>query len=288
MRIVMTGASGFIGSHLTRAFESKGWRVVRLGRDEFGLSDEAFSAGIEGADVVINLAGATIAARWTEEYKKTIASSRIGTTEKLVRALKQLGKKPRLFVSTSAIGIYKTKGVHTEEDTDYATDFLGKLAVEWERTAITANDAGIRTVIFRFGVVLGADGGALAKMLTPFRMGLGGMIGDGNQPFSWVHIEDLVRAYFAVMAGDRYEGIYNLTAPNPTTNKGLTEALGAALHKTTFVRVPAFVLRLQLGEAAKLLLEGQTVLPKRLLESGFTFTFTDIKEAIGDLVKPAD
>ncbi len=288
MQIAMSGAGGFIGSHLTKAFEAKGWRIVTLGRDQFVLSDEAFSARIEGADVVINLAGATIAARWTEEYKKIITSSRIDTTEKLVRALKQLRKKPRLFISTSAIGIYETKGVHTEDDTNYATDFLGKLAVQWERTAIKAKDAGIRMVIFRFGVVLGVDGGALQKMLIPFKIGVGGVIGDGRQPFSWIHIEDLVRAFFTVIEDDRYEGIYNLTAPNPTTNRGLTEALGHALHKTTFMRVPAFVLRMQLGEAAKLLLEGQTVLPKRLFESGFTFTFSDIKEAIENLVKPAD
>jgi len=285
MQIAMSGAGGFIGSHLANAFSEKGWRTVALGRNQFALDDQAFAAMIEGADAVINLAGASIAARWTEEYKKIISSSRIETTEKLFRALKQLRKKPRVFVSTSAIGIYGTKGVYTENDTNYATGFLGKVAVEWEQAAMRARDIGIRTVVFRLGVVLGMDGGALQKMLMPFKMGVGGVVGSGNQSFSWVHIEDLVRAYFTVIEEKRYEGIYNLTAPNPTTNKGLTDALGNALGKPTFMRVPAFVLRLQLGEAANLLLEGQSVLPKRLLESGFTFTFSDIREAIANLVR---
>lgn len=284
MNIVMSGASGFIGGHLTKAFESKGWKVMPLTRNDLTLDDSAVLAKVEGADVVVNLAGTPIATRWSEEYKKAIYSSRVDTTKKIVSSLKKAGRKPALFISTSAIGIYPTRGEHTEDERHYADDFLGKVTFDWEQTALKAKEAGIRTVIFRLGIVLGSDGGALQKMLTPFRVGLGGIIGDGKQHFSWVHIEDLVKAYSTAVENTQYEGVYNLTAPNPTTNEGLTKALGHALHMPTVMHVPRILLRLQLGEAAKVVLEGQRVIPKRLLESGFTFTYAEIDQAIGDLL----
>lgn len=285
MNIAMSGSTGFVGGHLTKAFRERGWTVIPLGRDDFKGDDAALSRKIEGAEVVINLAGASVVARWTEEYKKIMYGSRIETTKKIVDAMAGAGEKPRLFISTSAVGIYGAGGVYTEENARYGDDFLGKLASDWEQAALRARDAGVRTVIFRFGIVLGLDGGALKKMLIPFRIGLGGTIGDGKQAFSWVHIEDLVRAYFTVMENKGFEGTYNLTAPNPTTNKGLTSALAHALHRPALMRVPSFVLKLQLGEGAEVLLKGQRVLPKRLLESGFTFKFAEIEKAIKDLVK---
>lgn len=284
MNILMSGATGFIGNNLSRAFGDKGWKVVPLGRDDLKRADEDFLKKLEGADVVINMAGASIAERWTEEYKKIMYASRVDTTKKIVNALGKMSRKPSVFISTSAVGIYDTEGEHTEEDEHYANDFLGNLALDWEHAALRAGETGIRTVIFRFGVVLGLDGGALQKMLIPFRMGLGGVIGHGKQPLSWVHIEDLIRAYTTVIENDTYHGIYNLTSPRPTTNAGLTKALGKALHKPAFMHVPAFAFRLQLGEGAKVLLEGQRVLPKRLLESGFVFRFRDIETALEDLV----
>ncbi len=285
MNIAMSGATGFIGSHLTRAFEGKNSTVVPLKREDFEGDAASLSRKIEGADSVINLAGATIAARWTEEYKKVIYRSRVETTRKIVEAMGKSEKRPGLFISASAVGIYDTSGTYTEDDAHYARDFLGSLAADWEQAALEAADAGIRTVIFRFGVVLGRGGGALEKMLIPFRMGLGGVIGDGTQPFSWVHIDDLVAAFFVATEDRRFAGVYNLTSPNPTTNRELAKALGRALHRPAIMRVPAFVFRLQLGEGAKVLLEGQRVLPKRLLESGFCFRFTHIEEAIQDLVR---
>ena len=285
MNIAMSGSTGFVGGHLTKAFRERGWTVIPLGRDDFKGDDAALSRKIEGVEVVINLAGASVAARWTKEYKKIMYGSRIETTKKIVDAMAGAGEKPRLFISTSAVGIYGAGGVYTEENARYGDDFLGKLASDWEQAALRARDAGVRTVIFRFGIVLGLDGGALKKMLIPFRIGLGGTIGDGKQAFSWVHIKDLVRAYFTVMENKGFEGIYNLTAPNPTTNKGLTSALAHALHRPALMRVPSFVLKLQLGEGAEVLLKGQRVLPKRLLESGFTFKFAEIEKAIKDLVK---
>jgi len=285
MNIIMSGASGFVGSHLTRAFGEKGWNVLSLGREDFRLDETSFHKRFEGSDVVINLAGATIMKKWTEEYKKVVYSSRIDTTTRIVTALERIEKKPRVFISTSAIGIYEPRGVHTEEDRNYSRDFLGRLAQEWEARATGAKNAGIRTVIFRFGIVLGKDGGALQEMLTPFKLGLGGTIGDGKQAFSWVHIDDLVSAYFTAIEQGTYEGVYNLTAPHPSTNEELTRALGRVLNKPTFMRVPAFVLKLQFGEAAEVLLQGQHVIPKRLTESGFTFRFKHIEEALEDLLR---
>ncbi|HXX79983.1 MAG TPA: TIGR01777 family oxidoreductase [Thermodesulfovibrionales bacterium] len=284
MNIHMSGATGFIGSHLSRTFADRGWKVIPLRREDLKLGDDDFLKKMEAADVVVNLAGASVAERWTEEYKKVMYSSRVDTTRKIVNALGKMVRKPGLFISTSAVGIYDTEGEHTEEDAHYANDFLGKLALDWERAALKAGELGVRTVIFRFGVVLGIEGGALKKMLIPFRMGLGGVIGHGKQPFSWVHIEDLIRAYTTVIENDTYHGIYNLTSPYPITNADLTKALGHALHKPAFVHVPAFAFRLQLGEGARVLLEGQRVLPRRLLESGFTFKFTEIETALEDLV----
>lgn len=283
MNIAMSGATGFVGGHLTRAFDGKGWKVIPLMRDDFREA-EMLLKKIAEADVVVNLAGASIVARWTEEYKKVMYGSRIETTKKIVDAMARGGKKPALFISTSAVGIYDSRGIHTEANARYADNFLGKLAFDWEQAALKASDT-VRTVIFRFGIVLGPDGGALRKMLIPFKMGLGGTIGDGRQAFSWVHVEDLVRAYFAVIENKDFEGIYNLTAPNPTTNKGLSRALAHALHKPAVMRIPFFVLKLQLGEGANALLAGESVLPKRLLESGFTFRFTEIEKAIEDLVR---
>lgn len=284
MKIAMSGATGFIGSYLVKAFEGKGWTVASLGRRDFEATDDQLLKKLDGSDVAINLAGSTIAARWTEEYKRLMYSSRVDTTNRMLNALSKASKKTRLFISASAVGIYDDRGVHTEESKNYATDFLGKLSLDWERAALKVRDLGTRTVIFRFGLVLGPGGGVLDKMLPPFRMGLGGVIGDGKQAFSWVHIEDLTRAFFTVIENENYEGIYNLTAPNPTTNEGLTKALGHALHKPTFMRIPLFVLRLQLGEGAEAVTKGQKVLPKRLMEAGFEFKFGTIEAAIGDLV----
>lgn len=284
MNIVMSGSTGFVGTHLRKVFGERGWQVSSLVRDDFKLDLNSFLKKVENSDVVINLAGASIATRWTEEYKKAMYDSRIVTTKTIVGALRALGKKPGVFISASAVGIYQAGGPYTEQDRKYADDFLGNLSRDWERAALEAKESGIRTVIFRLGIVLGTGGGALGKMLVPFRMGLGGVIGDGRQPFSWVHIDDLVNAYLRVMEEKSLEGIFNLTAPNPTTNEGLTKALGHALKKPTFMRVPGFVLRLQLGEAAEALLKGQAVFPKRLLDSGFMFRFADIERAIEDLV----
>jgi uncharacterized protein (TIGR01777 family) len=284
LKIAMSGTTGFVGNNLSLALSAKGWEIIALGRQDFDLPSEQLAKKMEGAQVVINLAGAPIIKRWTKEYKQTLYDSRIIVTRKLVKACENMSTRPRLFISTSAIGYYAEEGTHTEEKHTPAQNFLGNLTREWEKEAAKAQELDIRTVIFRFGVVLGKDGGALKEMLLPFKLGIGGKIGDGRQPFSWIHMEDLIQAYFSAIDFPSYSGIYNLTSPNPTTNLGLTKALGKALFRPTFFRVPTCVLKFQYGEGARLLTGGQKVLPERLLESKFEFRFPTIDQALRDCV----
>jgi uncharacterized protein (TIGR01777 family) len=283
-KIAMSGASGFVGSNLRKAFSEEGWDTVSLGRNDFSTCPEGLAKQMQNADVVVNLAGAPVIGRWTKEYKKTIYDSRIGITKMLVEACLVMNPKPKLLISTSAVGYYGSEGINTENKYMKADDFIGHLAQDWEEEALRAGAIGIRTVIFRFGVVLGRDGGALKQMITPFKFGLGGTIGDGSQGFSWIHIKDLSRAYIYAIENSACEGIYNLTAPDPSTNRGLTVALSKALKKNSFISIPLSVLRLRYGEGADALINGQSVIPKRLLESGFDFLFTEIDEAVRDCI----
>jgi hypothetical protein len=282
--IAMTGASGFIGANLSHRFRANGWEIIPLGRREFSLPTTELAGIMRSADCIINLAGAPVIGRWTEEYKKTIYQSRVALTAKLVSACALLAPKPRVFLSASAIGCYAETGTHTEENHVLAEGFLANLVRDWEREIFRARELGIRTAAFRFGVVLGQNGGALAKMIPPFKLGLGGVIGTGKQPFSWIQIKDLVRVFETAINDPGYAGVYNLTAPQPTTNAGLTRALGRALGRPTFLPVPVFVLRLLFGEGAQVLASGQTVIPQRLLDAGFQFEFTTIAEAVADCV----
>lgn len=284
MRIVMSGATGFIGSNLTQTFKARGWDVIPLVVEDFQSGKDTLTKKLAGADVVINLAGAPIAVKWTEQYKKILYSSRIDTTNQIVEIISSNNPNPKVFISTSAVGIYDSGGVYSEDNAVYADDFLGRLGKEWERAALKAKDAGIRTVIFRFGIVLGKNGGMLSNMLPYFKLGLGGTIGDGSQGFSWVHISDHKRAFLEAIQNERYEGIYNLTAPNPTTNKGLTKTLGKVLHMPTIFRIPLAVLNLKFGDGAAAIASGQKVIPKRLLEAGFRFEFENIEEALTDIL----
>jgi hypothetical protein len=284
MKIAISGISGFVGSYLEKVFrEERGWQVQAISRADFELADDAFRTKLEGVDVIINLSGATISKRWTEEYKRLMYSSRIETTTKIVRAVTAMNIKPQLFISTSAVGRYSPEGIHTEESSAYANDFLGKLAADWESEALKASEAGIRTVILRLGVVLGPNGGMIAKVLLPFALGLGGTIGDGSQPVSWIHLRDIANAELKAIEDKSFSGVYNLSSPNPTTNKGLTKALGKALHRPTIFRIPLFILRLIFSEGADTFASGQRVIPKRLLDAGFRFAFSDIDSAVSNV-----
>jgi uncharacterized protein (TIGR01777 family) len=281
--VAITGSSGFVGTNLTRVFKSKGFKVIGIKREDLKNIDK-LSQIIENSTILINLAGANIINRWTDKYKKLLKKSRLDTTKVLVEVMSKVKSKPELFISTSAVGIYKNKTCYDEEYYDYENDFLGNLCKLWEYEALKTKELGIRTVIFRFGIVLG-NGGALKKMLTPFKLGLGGIIGNGQQSFSFIHIDDLTNAYEYVYENPTCTGIYNLTAPVSTTNYDFTKTLGKVLNRPTILPLPEFVLNLIFSEGAKVLTDGQCVRPKRLLDSGFEFKFNTIKDSITNLLK---
>lgn len=279
MRVAISGASGFVGSFLCDFFQKNGWEVSRINAADFGGD---LSPKLEGADMVINLAGAPIIGRWSEEYKKTLESSRIETASKLVRAICAMQNRPKSFFSASAVGYYE-EGENDEYSYKKADDFLGDLCERWENEARKIEACGVKCVNMRFGIVIGKNGGALAQMLPIFKAGLGGKIGSGKQGFSWIHLSDLAKAVLFIYEKE-LDGAFNFTAPNPTTNEGLTKALGHALSRPTIFPVPEFALRLLYSEGAKVLTSGQKVYPKKLLEAGFAFQYGKIEEAIKDAI----
>ncbi|BAK72491.1 TIGR01777 family oxidoreductase [Arcobacter sp. L] len=278
--IAITGASGFVGSSLTKFFSNLGYKITPLSREILNNKSNLEEV-LNSSDIVINLAGANIINRWSESYKRLLYSSRIDTTSKIVNAINHIQNKPKLLISTSAVGIYDNKTIY-DENGNFANDFLSNLCQDWEKKALEAKNEITKVSIFRFGIVLGRDGGALQKMLTPFKLGLGGTIGNGNQAFSFIHISDLLNAYKFVIENS-HENIFNLTAPKPTTNKGLTLALGKTLKRPTILPVPEFVLKLIFSEGARVLTDGQSVIPKKLLDLGFEFKFRTIEETIENL-----
>jgi len=285
MQISLSGASGFIGKELMKRFIDRGHSFTIINREAFTLPDDEFcSKKIEGSDVVINLAGATINKRWTEHYKGKIYHSRIDTTRKIANTIINARKKPKVLISNSAIGIYDATGMHTEESLHFANDFMGRLCRDWESEALSAKEH-TQVVIFRTGLVLGDTGGALKTMYPIFNYGLGGVIGTGQQAFSWIHIADLINAYGFAIEYENIEGIYNAVSPNPVTNYYFTKTFGKVLRQPAVMKVPYFALKMIYGEGAEALASGQRVVPERLLKNGFEFKFPTIEQALRDLYK---
>lgn len=284
MKIALTGATGFIGKHLESRLGKQGHSIISLGRSELKESAKRVSESLAGCDVLINLAGAPISRRWTEAYKQEMVSSRVDITRLLVDAMKLLDQPPATFISTSAIGAFDTGGRYTESDIPNATDFLGELSRDWEAAALEAESMGIRTLIFRFGLVLGTDGGLMKQLLLPFRLGLGGPVGDGRQHFSWVHIDDLTKAYVHALGHTGMSGVFHICAPNPTTNLEFTRILGSNLRRPTLFPVPKLVLKLIYGEGAEVMTSGQCVISERLPEYGFEFDYPDLGSAVSELI----
>lgn len=267
MKIAMSGASGFVASALKKAFPD----VVVIER---GDSVAQIVQKLEGVYAVFNLAGAPIATRWDEAYKKVLRSSRIELTCKIVEAINQSDVEH--FISTSAVGIYPNDIACDETCSKLGEDFLATLAKEWEQEAQKCTK---RTTILRFGVVLGKEGGALEKMLPPFQAGLGGIIGNGRMMMSWIDIDDLVRIYQFVL-DQKCEGIFNATAPTPLSNFHFTKILGKILHKITWIPLPAFVVKMLFSEGAVVLLDSKEVYPKALLDQGFSFLYPDAESSL--------
>ncbi|WP_030671153.1 TIGR01777 family oxidoreductase [Streptomyces cellulosae] len=290
-RIAVAGASGLIGGALVRSLTADGHTVVRLVRREPRTPDEVRwdperkyvdTAGLAGCDGVVNLAGANVGSRrWTDAYKATIRDSRVLGTAALAEAVAGLDEPPRVFVNGSAMGYYGETGDRpVDEDAPPGEGFLPELCVEWEGAAAPAQEAGVRTVFTRTGLVVAKEGGAWGRLFPLFKAGLGGRMGDGRQYWSFVALHDEVAAIRHLIDTDGLSGPFNITAPRPLTNREITAAMGRVLGRPTLFTVPAPVLRAALGEMAGDVLGSQRVLPMRLLESGFTFAFPEIEEAI--------
>ncbi len=287
MKVLLTGATGFVGSRLTQKLTAAGHTVLPVSRSLAGAydwSDAGLARGVAEADAVVNLAGENLfEKRWTASQKGRLHASRVAPTKRLAELV--AARRPVCFISASAIGFYGSN--ETDALTETAppgSDFLATLCREWESATEAAASAGVRTVIVRLGVVLGARGGALAKMLLPFRLGLGGPLGSGRQWFSWIHLEDVTALLLFLLENNACVGAHNATAPNPVTMKELAKALGRALHRPAVMPVPAFALRLALGEGASAVLTGQKVLPARAAAAGFQFRFGDVDAALTDIL----
>jgi hypothetical protein len=297
MKITIAGASGFVGTALTRLLLDAGHQVTGLGTSASHplqpaahftwLSADTTLAGtwqaaVSQADAVVNLAGRTIFKRWSRAYKAQIVDSRVLTTRNIVSAMNGEGK---ILISTSAVGYYGSRGDQAlDEHSTPGNDFLARLSVDWEETALDAEKQGVRVAIMRFGVVLGAGGGALAQMLPAFRMFAGGPLGSGRQWFSWIHMADLLAAIQFLLDRENARGPYNFCAPGAVRQKDFAKALGAALGRPAVVPAPSLALRLMMGEVSGVLLASQKVRPNRLIADGFTFRFADVGSALADLV----
>ncbi|TMB26676.1 MAG: TIGR01777 family protein [Deltaproteobacteria bacterium] len=293
MKVAVAGANGLIGSNLVRALRARGDEVVPLVRNprhpgEVRWDPRAggeWTRALEGVDGIVNLAGANIGGkRWSEEYKKEMRDSRLQPTRALVEAMRAASRRPRVFVSASAVGYYGDRGDdEVTEATPAGSDFLAGLCKDWEEEAGRAEQLGVRTVLLRTGVVLDREDSALAKMLPPFKAFLGGPIGSGRQWFPWIHIADEVGLILWALEGSA-RGPVDAVSPAPVRMKEFARALGRALHRPAVLPVPAFALRLAVGEMAEVLLGGQRALPKKALDGGYRFRFDDVDRALQDVL----
>lgn len=300
MKILMTGATGLIGRGLCRTLTDEGHTVVGLSRSPEKAKGLAVAQmlewepqsgpppqkAFEGVEAIIHLAGEPIAARrWTDEQKKRIRDSRIVSTRNLVSGIRSLKSPPAAFISGSAIGFYGDRGDEKlYEDSAPGRGFMSEVCQAWESEAEAANKLGIRVALVRTGVVLSKEGGALQKMLTPFKFGLGGPIGSGRQWFSWIHIDDTIGIFHYALLKP-VSGPVNATAPEPVTNAEFTKELGRALHRPAFLPVPKFGLQAVMGEMSEVLLGSQRVFPKAVMEAGYKFSHTKLDAALADLLR---
>ena len=298
MNVVITGGTGFVGSHLCRHLLAAGHRVAALGtRPDFDLQHSSLEyvradttqAGewqecIAGADLIFNLAGKSIFHRWSKRYKDAMMASRIETTRNLVAALP--ASSCAVLVSTSAVGYYGNRRDELlTEDAAPGDDFLARLSREWEEQALPAADKGARVVTARFGIVLGTTGGALGAMLPAFRAFVGGPLGDGTQWFPWIHVDDLIGALDFLARGTDLQGPFNLCAPNPVRNADLARILGRVLGRPAKLAMPAMALKILMGELASVLLAGQRVVPQKLLGCGYKFQYPQLEAALRNLLE---
>lgn len=295
MKILITGATGFVGSTLVSLLEIDHELLIvsrnpanarqQLGSQHQYLASLEQLHHLDDIDAVINLAGEPIVAkRWSDKQKDKICHSRWDITDKLAELINASTNPPHTLLSASAIGYYGRQGdARLSEDAVPHDEFSHYICQQWEQKALAAKSERTRVCIFRIGVVLAAHGGALAKMLPAFKLGLGGPIGDGNQGMSWIHLRDLVGMILFLLNNHECHGIYNATAPLPVSNRDFSKSLGKALHRPACLPAPAFALKMALGEMADLLVEGQYIVPKHALDDGYRFQFANIDDAFADL-----
>jgi len=293
-RVLVSGVSGPIGAALLPSLEAQRFEAVRLVRDVAKSGQivwdplRALAPGsVSGFDAVIHLAGESIVGRWTESKKRAIRDSRVLGTQSIATALAQTDVKPGVFVCASAIGFYGNRGDEIlDEASGPGQGFLPEVCQGWEQASWIASDAGIRTVNIRIGLVLSRKGGALPRMLTPFKLGAGGRLGSGRQWWSWIHVDDIVGAIHHAIRTESFSGPVNLVAPNPQRNLEFTETLAIVLHRPAFFPVPEFGLQVAFGKMAaeELLLSSQRVLPRMLTDAGYSFRFSELRSALENLV----
>ncbi len=297
MKVLITGASGLLGKALQKSFAEKGYEMLLASRQE--PKDEqhiqwdiengfAEPERLEGIDAVVHLAGENVAGfRWNDEKKKAIRDSRVLGTRSVVEAISKLNKKPKVLVAASAIGFYGERG--DEEVTESSTagdNFLAEVGKAWESESRRAEDAGIRTVLLRTGIILSKEGGALATMLTPFKLGVGGVVGSGKQWMSWISLDDEMAIINFAIENENLRGAVNAVSPNPVTNEEFTKTLGEILYRPTFLPLPEFAVSMLFGEMGDALLLASTkVLPKRLEDAGFEFKYPELKAALEHATK---
>ena len=298
MKIFITGGSGFVGTNLASYLLERGHSIIAVGtssahkviqHDEFHYisADTTRQGGWQDAlkdvDAVINLAGKNIFKRWTDTYKDQIYNSRILTTRNLVEAI--TGRKDIIFCSTSAVGYYGDRADEVlKEDAVTGNDFAAKVCRDWEKEAFQAETKGVRVAAMRFGVVLGKNGGALAKMVPAFKSFAGGPLGSGLQWFPWIHMDDLTVAMVFILENSDAKGPFNFCSPNPVRNRDFADALGHVLNRPSVLRAPSFMIRMVMGEMGKSLMSSQRAIPDKLLKQGFTFQYSVINKALHDLL----
>ena len=301
MNIILTGATGFVGARLTGRLLDAGHAVHALGRKRppslpasvrfsrwLSAESEPPSEGLAGADAVIHLAGEPVAQRWTAAAKNRIRSSRVDGTRHLVNALSTESRRPQVLICASAIGFYGSRGDEVlTENSSPGDDFLAQVVIDWEKAAALAEALGIRVIRLRLGVVLGRGGGALAKMLPPFRLGMGGRLASGRQWTSWIHIDDVINLILFTLANAGVRGAVNATSPFPVTNAEFTKELAAAIHRPAIFPVPRLALKLMFGEMASVVLSSQRVIPQAAERAGFEFEYPQLGAALGRLVAGA-
>jgi hypothetical protein len=285
MKIAVSGSNGYIAKNLIPELETANHAVTRIQRSELGDVDE-LTKKLSGIDVVINLAGAPILRRWTVANKNEILRSRIDSTQNIVQAINRLSTehRPGLFISASAVGIYSPDKVHTEESTSFSDNFVAEVVKNWE-SASEDLDSDVRKVIFRIGLILGKEAKTIQSLVPIIKLGLGGKIGSGKQPFPFIHIGDAIRAILWSIEKNNAKGIYNLVAPENIDNSTFTKTLAESLNRPAIFTVPEFILKIALGEASALLLQSPQVYPERLLNEGFKFNFPDIKLCLEEIIR---